>query len=59
MEVVFTEGRLKNIYEFTLRPTDEDGFLFEREATYFWDTQAYEKPYFDESWTGHTKARVT
>ena len=59
MEVVFSEGHYKNIYEFTLSPTDADGFLFEREATSFWDTRRFDRPYFCESWSGHTEARIT
>ena len=59
MEVVFAEEYHKNIYEFTLSPTDADGFLFEREANYYWDTKRYDRPFSDESWSGHTEAKVT
>lgn len=59
IEVVFAERHVKNIYEFTLSPTDADGFLFEQEATYFWDTTRYERPYAADRWSGHTEGRVS
>lgn len=59
VEVVFSEGPHKNIYEFTLSPTDADGFLFAEEATHYWDTLRHETHYSDERWSGHAEARVT
>lgn len=49
----------KNIYEFTLIPTDEDRFLFEQEVTWYWDTNRYPTaPGYNEVWSGHAEARV-
>ena len=59
IEAVFSEGSNRNIYAFTLRPTDTDGFLFEREATYYHNTRTHPGPFSDDSWTGHAEARVT
>lgn len=59
IEVVFSEGMNRNIYEFTLSPTDAEGFLFEREVTSFWNTQSYDRPFSADSWSGHTEARLT
>ncbi len=61
VELVFREFRHENTYEFTLRPTDEDGFLFESEVTYYRDMQRYpdpHRPYSGENWSGHSEARV-
>jgi predicted ATPase len=46
-----------NIYEFELKPTDEDRFIFEREITYYRKIAAHGK-LFDEWWRGHVEARV-
>ena len=58
VEVVFSQGPHRNNYEFTLSPTDADGFVFEREATRYWDTLNYSRPYSDDAWSGHTEARI-
>jgi predicted ATPase len=47
-----------NIYEFELKPTNEDRFILGLEATYYWDMTRYSKPYDDEAWTGHVEAGV-
>jgi predicted ATPase len=47
-----------NIYEFELKPTNEDRFIFEREQTYYWDMRRYDKPNDDEGWSGHVEAHV-
>jgi predicted ATPase len=54
----YTTSSEANIYEFELKPTDEDRFIFESEATYYWKMAVYEKPYGDEWWRGHVEARV-
>jgi predicted ATPase len=59
VKMVFSERLNKNIYEFTLQPTDNDGFFFESEATYFWDTSQYSAPYRAGSWSGNSEAQVT
>jgi predicted ATPase len=59
IEVVFREGSNENTYEISLRPTDDDGFLFEREATAYQDTSRYATPYYDDTWSGHSEAQVT
>jgi predicted ATPase len=59
LTVEFQVGTNANLYEFELRPTDEDRFIFEKEATYYWNKSEYKNPYIDEVWTGHSEARVT
>lgn len=56
----FRDGTNANIYEFELKPTGEDRFIFEQEVTYYWDLSRYSDklPYSDEGWTGHTEAQV-
>lgn len=58
LEVEFQDGSDANIYEFDLKPTNDDRFIFEREATYYWDKAQYKSPYNDLSWEGHVEARV-
>lgn len=58
-EVAFRIGTdSRNIYKFTLSPTNEDGFLFELEATYIWYTKGYPAPYQADIWSGHSEAGV-
>lgn len=59
INVVFSQGNNRNTYEFSLNPTDADGFVFERETTYFQDALRYSEPVHGESWSGHTEARVS
>lgn len=47
-----------NIYEFELKPTDEDRFIFEKEITFFWDKESYLQPYSGDCWTGHAEAKI-
>jgi len=54
-----TSPENSNIYEFDLLPTDEDRFVFESEATHYWDKKAYPlRPYEDERWSGHAEAKL-
>src|SRR5213594_2650307 len=46
-------------YAFELKPTSEDRFIFEQEQTFFHDTTHFPEPYNDESWSGHSEARVS
>jgi predicted ATPase len=57
-KVEFRSGTNANLYEFELKPTDEDRFIFLSEVTYYHDTAKYSKPYSDEAWTGHAEAHV-
>lgn len=57
-EVEFRVGTNANLYEFELKPTDEDMFIFEKEATYYHNTARFTKPYSDELWSGHAEARL-
>ncbi|MFZ2098767.1 MAG: AAA family ATPase [Anaerolineales bacterium] len=57
-EVEFRIGTKANLYEFELKPTDEDRFIFLSESTYFHDTVKYPKPYSDEAWAGHAEAQL-
>ena len=59
IRAVFEQGHNRNIYEISLSPTDRDGFVFEREATSYWNTSQYGRPFSGDSWSGHTEARVT
>lgn len=58
LKIDFRDGTDANIYEFTLLPTDDDLFIFDREATYYWDTSSYPSPYSDDVWSGHKEAQV-
>lgn len=59
MRIEFRSGTDSNIYEFELTPTDDDRFVFAREATYYHDRVRYpDEPYHDETWEGHSEARV-
>ena len=49
----------RNIYDISLSPTDRDGFVFEREATSYWNTSRHQRPFSSDSWSGHTEAHVT
>lgn len=53
-----TRPNMSNIFEFELKPTDQDRFIFEKEATYFWDKSRYSKPYSGDSWLGHVEAKI-
>jgi len=44
-----------NIYDFELKPTDDDRFVFAREAIY---SAALNDIHVDEAWTGHMEAHV-
>src|SRR2546422_3199916 len=59
LRVEFRSGAGANIYAFELKPTSEDRFIFEQEQTFFHDTTHYPEPYNDESWSGHSEARVS
>lgn len=54
----FTKPGHLNIYEFELKPTNEDRFIFEREQTNYWNKTRYDQPYDDEVWSGHVEARL-
>lgn len=54
----FREGTDANIYDFTLAPTDEDRFIFEREAPYYWDTARFDSGVAKDVWSGHAEARI-
>jgi predicted ATPase len=58
LRVEFRVRANANIYEFGLKPTEEDRFIFDREETFYWDTAKYPKPCDDEIWSGHVEARV-
>jgi predicted ATPase len=58
LTVEFRNNGDANIYEFDLIPTDNDRFLFEREAISYWDTTKFPRPYNDNTWTGHDEARI-
>lgn len=47
-----------NIYNFQLKPTDEDRFIFHVETSKFWNKNRYPNYLVDELWTGHTEARI-
>lgn len=53
-----TRPNMSNIYEFELKPTNEDRFIFEKEVTYFWNKTSYSLPYSDDSWSGHVEAKI-
>jgi len=54
-----TEPAHANIYEFELKPTDDDRFIFKSEKTKYWDMVHYGTPQdFDEEWFGHGEARL-
>lgn len=59
LRVDFRAGANANIYEFILKPTEEDRFIFDREETFYWATANYPKPYDDEIWSGHVEAHVS
>ena len=59
IELVFRNGPHENTYEITLNPTDEDRFIFESETTYYRYIPGHQRPYVDESWAGHSEAKVT
>lgn len=58
MKVEFRSGTNSNLYDFELKPTDDDRFIFSKEATYFHDRAKYPSPYDDELWSGHSEARI-
>lgn len=58
MKIVFRTPPHENSYEFTLNPTDADGFLFESEVTYYRDMRRFERAMSDEGWSGHAEAKV-
>lgn len=58
MKVEFRSGSDSNLYEFELAPTDDDRFIFSKEATYFHDRSKFPRPYDDEIWSGHQEARI-
>ncbi len=45
-------------YDFQLRPTDEDRFIFDFEIISCRDKPSQDKPSYDENWRGHAEARV-
>lgn len=47
-----------NIYEFELKPTDDDRFIFESEITYYRNATQYTRPLMGEFWSGHLEAHV-
>jgi len=54
-----TEPAHANIYEFELKPTDDDRFIFKSEKTKYWDMVHYDTSQdFDEAWSGHVEAHV-
>lgn len=59
LEIEFVNSSLVNLYNFTLVPTNDDRFIFQNEATSYWNKLKYAKPYFDEFWTGHMEARIS
>ena len=59
IEAVFSQGYNRNIYDISLSPTDRDGFVFNREATYYWDMSRHSSPLPSDLWSGHTEAQVT
>lgn len=59
VELVFREGTDENIYEFALVATDKDTFVFQDETIYYRDMRAYDKPYVDNSWSGHNEASIS
>jgi predicted ATPase len=56
--IEFRAGNHANIYEFILLPTDDDRFIFDRERTYYCDTNKYKTPYSDDFWIGHSETRL-
>ena len=56
LQIEFEGGT--NIYEFELIPTDDDRFIFGDETTYYWNMSNFPDPGKNESWSGHTEARV-
>lgn len=58
LEVVFRQAQHENIYEFTLRPTAQDSFLFAHEATWYRDMGLRSRPYSGERWSGHAEAQL-
>ena len=59
IDVVFSRGNNRNSYEFTLEPTNADGFVFASESTHYHDTLQYEVPVLGEMWSGHSEAKLT
>jgi predicted ATPase len=54
-----TEPAYANLYEFELKPTDDDRFIFKNEKTKYWDIVHNGTPQdFDEAWSGHGEAQV-
>jgi predicted ATPase len=47
-----------NIYDFRLKPTDEDRFIFDVETSKYWDKNRYPNYLLDELWSGHSEARI-
>ena len=58
-KVEFRIGTNANLYDFELKPTDEDRFIFISEATYYHDVARYPNPYSDELWSGHAEAHLS
>lgn len=58
IEIEFRNNSDANIYAVDLTPTDEDRFIFDKEAIYYWDTAKYDRPYNDKTWSGHDEARI-
>lgn len=47
-----------NIYDFRLRPTDEDRFIFDVETSKYRNKNRYSNYLLDELWTGHTEGKT-
>lgn len=54
----FRDGKNANIYEFELKPTGEDRFIFEQETTYYWDFTRYSDAFRAKPWASHVEAQV-
>lgn len=58
IDLEFGKGDDANGYEFELRPTTEDQFIFSNETIWYHDRRRYPKPYSIQLGTGHSEARV-
>ncbi|MHB8894774.1 MAG: AAA family ATPase [Candidatus Geothermincolia bacterium] len=58
LRVEFRGDQDANIYEFALLPTDNDRFLFEREAVFYWNMAKHARPYADNVLSGHDEAKI-